>query len=536
MRILMVAAESTPFVKTGGLGEVVGSLARALRKRGHDTRIVIPFYSVIPSELKETVTFRMRWTMSLSWRQQSVGLYEHHAGHGVTYFIENAFYFARDAIYGMSGTYDEGERFAFFSRAVLEALLHLEWVPDVVHLHDWQAALVPFFHEHFYRDVDKLKGVRYVLTVHNLKYQGIFPPGIVGDVLGVGPEVLRTDDMEYYGQANFLKAGLVRAHRVTTVSPTYAEEIRHPYYGEGLDGLFRVLKPPVVGILNGIDLEDYDPAQDPHVFVPYTDLQGKRDNKRLLLESMGLQAETSKMLMVMVSRLVEQKGIDLVLHILSELFQRPVVLMILGSGEAHYEAHLKQAEAHFPRQIRVMTGYNEGLARKLYAAADVYLMPSRFEPCGISQMIAMRYLAVPLVRLTGGLVDTVQPYNPLTGTGVGVTFYEYNAHALLDAVDRVLQLYDDETDRHFYNMTETMRRRPLGWDRSAVAYEALYRSLFPEPPEDVPPSEPPEDVPPSDLPYPEKRMEETKIRERKAALRSAVRMDRAFNPTIGSIV
>lgn len=484
MRILMVAAETTPFVKTGGLGEVVGSLARALRKRGHDTRMVIPFYSVIPSGLKETVVFRKRWTMPLSWRQQSIGLYEGHTEQGTTYLIENAFYFARDAIYGMSGTYDEGERFAFFSRAVLDMLLQLDWVPDVIHLHDWQAALVPFFHQYFYSHVGSLEHVRYVLTVHNLKYQGIFPPGIVGDVLGVGSEVLRTDDMEYYGQANFLKAGLVRAHRVTTVSPTYAEEIRHPYYGEGLDGLFRVLHPPVEGILNGIDTEDYDPEHDPHLFIPYNDLAGKKENKRRLLESMGFKTEEETMLMVMVSRLVEQKGLDLLLHILSELFQRPVQLIILGSGEAQYEAHLKRGEAHFPRQMRVITGYDESLARKLYAAGDVYLMPSRFEPCGISQIIAMRYLTVPIVRLTGGLVDTVPSYNPSTGTGMGITFYEYNAHALLDAIDRALRLYYDREGGHFDKMAASMRKRSFAWDASAEAYETIYRTLRPQPPDD----------------------------------------------------
>lgn len=477
MNILFVATEASPFIKTGGLGEVVGSLPKALREIGVDARIILPKYGKMSGEYQNRMKRLKEFTVRLGWRQQYCGLYQLEWNGGIVYFIDNEYYFKRDAIYGSVGITDEAERFAFFSKAVLESIPHLGWKPDLLHLNDWQTALVPLFYHAFFRHLPSYEGLKTVLTIHNLKYQGIFPSSILPDVLGVGWEYFTPDRLEFYGNVNFLKGGIAFADAITTVSPTYAEEIQNSYYGEGLDGLLRAKREKLFGILNGIDVDAYNPKTDPYLLYHYEkSREDKGKNKAAIQEHFHLKISDDPMLTVMIARLVEQKGIDLIIRVLPEMMQEEVQFIIMGDGEWRYENFFRHAEHLYPDKLRLHTTYKEDLAHQLYAAGDLLLMPSRFEPCGISQMIAMRYLTVPLVRLTGGLKDTVRPYNPLTHEGDGFTFYDYNAHEMLYAFQRAVRTYQDKEE--WNRILNNLLHKDFRWSSSARQYKELYRNLL----------------------------------------------------------
>lgn len=473
IRVLLVTSEAVPFAKSGGLGEVAGSLPQALDAEGADVRVVLPKYWDIPEEFKSQMIHLGSVTVPLGWRRQYCGIsrLEHK---GITfYFLDNEYYFKRSGYYGYI---DEAERFAFFCRGVLQSLGVMDFMPNILHCHDWQSALIPVFLRAFYEDVPGFKEIRTVLTIHNLKFQGIFPHVILSDILDLSERYFSPDKMEFFGQVNFLKGGIVFSDILTTVSPGYAEEIKYPFFGEYLDGLIRQYENKLHGILNGIDYQEYDPAADSRLYVNFGEYrQGKRSNKLKLQEETGLPVKDDIPLLAMVTRLTSQKGLDLLLHIMEELMGLNVQLMILGAGEEKYERTLSNKASQFQNKFRLNLEFNERLARRIYAASDIFLMPSLFEPCGIGQMIALRYGSIPIVRETGGLKDTVKPFNEFTGEGNGFSFCNYNAHDFLYTIKRALHCYNNKEVWDL--IVNNARATDHSWEKSAREYLDLFEKL-----------------------------------------------------------
>ncbi len=477
MKVLFVASECVPFIKTGGLADVVGSLAPVLAAKGHDVRVILPKYSAIPEvyqgEMRHVVDFEVR----LGWRRQYCGI-EALEMDGVTYyFVDNRYYFGRNYIYGLGG--DEYERFAYFSRAVLNALTLIPFMPDLIHAHDWQAGMVPALLRIQYGASPGYADIKTILTIHNLQYQGIFGIQDVQDILGLDDSVFTNDKLEHYGCANYLKAGIVYSDEVTTVSPSYAEEIQTAYYGERLDGLLRARSNHLSGILNGIDVDRYDPASDPVIARNYTanDLSGKADCKRALQEQLGLQARPDVPVVGIISRLSSQKGLDLVDYVIADIMREDVQLVVLGMGESRYINLFSWAEQNYSGRVAARFAMDHELANRIYAGADIFLMPSQFEPCGLSQMIALRYGTVPLVRETGGLRDTVLSYNEYTNAGNGFSFFNYNAHDMLHTLQRALHYYHNRKD-----IWQQLQHRGMtgdySWRHSAEMYLSLYQNVL----------------------------------------------------------
>ena len=472
-KILFVAAEAAPFIRTGGLGDVAGALPKALVKAGMDVRVVIPLYSDIPDKLRQTLNFVTYTYVPLAWRNQYCGVYEGEADGVKYYFIDNEYYFKRGGLYGH---YDDGERFAFFSKAVLEMLMLIDFRPSVIHCNDWQTALVPVFLDCFYRGNSIYAGIKTVYSIHNIEFQGQYDTGMIGDVLGI-PDA-RRQLLEYAGCCNYMKGGIECADRVTTVSPTYAGEIMDSYYAYGLEDILRKRSYKISGILNGIDTTEYDPMTDKALFASYgvKDMSGKSVNKEGMLRMISLQYVPTRPLIAMISRLTSQKGLDLLLDVAEELLAADVQLVILGMGDWKYETRLKDLEHRYGNKLRVIINFSKDLASKLYAASDIFLMPSKFEPCGLSQMIAMRYGSVPVVRETGGLKDTVPAYNPEIKEGFGYTFKTFNAQDMLGAIWRAVDTYYNRKDDWDIVVKNDMTG-DFSWSRSAKSYADLYRSL-----------------------------------------------------------
>ncbi|GAB6171757.1 glycogen synthase GlgA [Paradesulfitobacterium aromaticivorans] len=476
MKIVFVAAEADPFIKTGGLGEVVGSLASFLHKQGVDVRVILPKYSLIPEHFQSLLKPLAHFEVPLAWRKQYCGLDELIYQGVHYYFIDNEYYFSRQHVYG---EYDDAERFAFFSRAALESLIHLPgFKPDILHCHDWHTALIPLMLKVFYSREPLYYHLKTVFTIHNLSYQGIFPQEVLGDIVGLGLEHFAEDSLEFYGGVNFMKAALLYADQLTTVSPTYAQEIQNPYFGEKLDGLLRKRRESLTGILNGIDYKIYDPTKDPYVVLPSQDVTlAKKQNKKHLQSSMGLPVQGDKAVLGMVSRLVDQKGMDLVAHVIEDILKLDVQMVIHGTGEERYEAMFRYYASKYPVKLAINLSFSDKLAHMIYAGADMFLMPSRFEPCGIAQMIAMRYGTIPVVRETGGLKDTIMPYNETTGTGNGFSFANYNAHELLYAVQRALKIFQEDKQA-WEHIRQNALTSDFSWERSAQEYIGIYESLL----------------------------------------------------------
>ena len=477
MKILFTASEAVPFVKTGGLADVVGALAPVLAGEGNDVRVVIPLYNSIPQEWTDQMTHVCDFEVQLGWRRQYCGIESLRKDGVIWYFIDNKYYFGRPYIYGMGG--DEYERFGFFCRSVLNMLPLIGFQPDVIHAHDWQSGMIPallriqYAHLPFYADI------KTIFTIHNLQYQGIFGIREVQDVLGLGDSLWTDDKLECYGCANFMKAALVYSDLITTVSPSYAEEIQTAYYGERLDGLLRARKNDLRGVLNGIDIDDYNPATDPRIAANYTpdDLKGKAECKRYLQESLELKVDPDVPIIGMVGRLSNQKGLDLVDYVIADIMRQDVQLVVLGMGEGRYFNLFSWAEGEYAGRVAARFTMDHALAHRIYAGADMLLMPSQFEPCGLSQMIAMRYGTLPIVRETGGLRDTVLSYNENTGDGNGFSFFNYNAHDMLHTIERALSYYRDQPE-----IWKTLQNRGMtgdySWRHSALDYIKLYESLF----------------------------------------------------------
>ncbi|HHZ17213.1 MAG TPA: glycogen synthase GlgA [Peptococcaceae bacterium] len=475
MKVLYVASECAPFAITGGLGDVIESLPRAIQKKKVDARVILPKYGNIPAEYKKEMMHVKSFTVPVGWRNQYAGLqvFEHQ---GITYyFIDNEGYFKREGIYGY---FDEAERFSFFCRAVLESLQYMDdFQPDILHCNDWQTALVPVFLKEFYWDKPLYQKIKTVFTIHNLKYQGVFWMN-VEDVLGLSSSKQYDEAFEFYGDINFMKAGIYYADKITTVSNTYAEEIKTAYFGENLDGVLRKFGDKLVGIINGIDYNKYNPESDPHIYANYrTSLAKKEQNKLMLQEDMGLPVRNNVPMLGMVSRLTRQKGLDLLVYIIDELLSLDVQLVILGVGEYGYEHTLRYAAERHPAKMQLFLMFNEAMARKIYAASDLYLMPSLFEPCGLSHLIALRYGTLPVVRETGGLKDTIQSYNECTGEGNGFSFTNFNAHDFLFTIKRALDFYHNQPVI-WNNIVKNAFKANYSWHTSAQRYIDLYESLL----------------------------------------------------------
>lgn len=476
MKILFAASECVPFIKTGGLADVVGALSPVLAQRGEDVRVILPLYSAIPEKWQSQMKLECEFEVELCWRRQYCGIKSLEYQGVIFYFVDNQFYFGRSYIYGLGG--DEYERFGFFSRAVIDALSHLNWQPDVIHCNDWQTGMVPallkiqYAHFPFYQDI------KTIYTIHNLQYQGVFSIKDVQDTLGLGDSLFTSDKLECYGCANFMKAGLVYADELTTVSPSYADEIQTAFYGERLDGLLRARRSQLTGILNGIDVDDYAPEKDPMIYAqfdPYH-LGGKEVCKRELQRELGLAEDPQAPLVGIISRLSNQKGFDLIECVIRELMATGIQLVVLGMGEAKYTNLFSWAESEYPGRIAARFAMDHRLAHRIYAGTDMFLMPSQFEPCGLSQMIAMRYGSIPIVRETGGLRDTVLSYNKFTDEGNGFTFFNYNAHDMLHTVRRAVHYYQSNHEV-WYKLIVRGMTGDYSWYKSAGKYMALYEKL-----------------------------------------------------------
>lgn len=481
MQIVFASAECAPFVKTGGLGDVAGSLPAALVRAGAEVIVMVPKYATIKDEYKAQMEHFSDFYVSLGWRNEYCGL-EKLEHDGVTYmFIDNERYFARDYPYGF---FDDGERFAFFSKAITESLQHLPagFECDILHCNDWQTALAPVFLREFYQGLPLYDRVKTVFSIHNVAFQGQFSDTVMEDILGVAhipaaASQLRCDACSI----NYMLGALRYADAITTVSPTYANEIQTPEFGEGLDGVLRERSYALQGILNGIDVAGFDPATDKRIAANYTvdDRSGKAVCKAKLQEELGLEVRDDRPLMVMVTRLTRQKGMDLVMYALDRILAGGVQVAVLGTGDRDYEDGLRYFQDKYPGTMAARIEFNPALSQRMYAAADMFLMPSKFEPCGLSQIIAMRYGTLPIVRETGGLKDTVIPYNEFTGEGTGFSFSNFNGDEMGDAVFRAARLFWDNRDAWNQLVTQAMSQ-DFSWTRSADKYLDLYFFMHPE--------------------------------------------------------
>ena len=470
MKILFASSEAVPFAKSGGLADVAGALPKALRKRFVGCRVVMPLYECISAELREKMTFIGSITVPVAWRCQYCGIFEAHIDGVIYYLLDNQYYFKRNGLYGY---YDDAERFAFFSRAVLEIIPHIGFNPDIIHCNDWQTAMVPVFLNEFYRGDPLYSNIKTVFTIHNIQYQGKYGMELYGDVLGL-PEG-RESIVEYDGCVNLMKGAIQCSDKVTTVSPTYAREILDPYYSHGLDSILTQFEFKLAGIVNGIDTERYDPETDKDIKENYSaeNTAGKAADKADLQKLTGLPQKSGVPVIGIVSRLVKHKGFDLVTRVFDELLKADLQFVILGSGEYEFESFFSSKAAEYPDKVAVKLGFDNALAQKIYAGADMFLMPSQSEPCGLSQLIALRYGTIPIVRETGGLNDTVKDSGD--GKGNGFTFSAFNAHDMENTVWRALAGFSKKDGWSI--LVKRAMNCNNSWGASAGAYIKIYREL-----------------------------------------------------------
>lgn len=472
MKVLYVSSEALPFMASGGLGDVAGSLPQALRKRLIGCRVVMPMYDGIKQELKDKMTFITSISVPVAWRRQYCGIFEAKHGGVIYYLLDNQYYFKRDGLYGY---YDDAERFAFFSRAVLEMLQYIDFKPDIIHCNDWQSALTPVYYSTMYAGSKGYENIKTVFTIHNIQYQGTYGKELIPEVLGIPNNF--SSIVEYDGDVNFMKGAIEASNRVTTVSPSYASEILDPWYSHGLDTILNERSWKLTGILNGIDTELYNPETDKDIFENYSadDFSDKAKNKKALQELMGLPQKADVPLVGMVTRLVAHKGLDLVKTVLDELlFGTDVQFVVLGSGEWQYEQFFKEMAQKYPDKFALKLGFIPSLSKKIYAGSDMFLMPSKSEPCGLSQMISLRYGSIPIVRETGGLRDSI--HDSGDGEGNGFTFANYNAHEMLHAIHRAIEGYSNADGWNI--LVKRAMECDNSWGKSANEYIKLYRDLL----------------------------------------------------------
>ncbi|MBN2898750.1 MAG: glycogen synthase GlgA [Clostridia bacterium] len=476
MNVLFVTTEVVPFTKTGGLADVSYSLPRALRSLGVDVRVITSKSFRMAAEFAEREEQIATFNVAVGWRNQYAGLSKLEHNDIPYYFIDNEYYFKRDSLYGH---FDDGERFAFFSKAVLEATVHMEdFKPDIIHLNDWHTSVIPVLMRDQYYDHPIVPYMKTMLTIHNLRFQGVFDKKFMGDVLSLGHSYHADEALSYKGAINFLKGGIERANIVNTVSPTYSKEIMTEFFGEGLHEIISARSHKIYGILNGIDRDLYDPNKDPKLQANYNlrSLKGKAENKAYLQQKSGLPVKEDTPLIAIVTRLDEMKGLDLIMGIFEELIHEDIQLMVLGVGHPKYEEFFARKQVEYPDKFSVHLTFSDQWAHEIYGGADMLLMPSKFEPCGLSQQIAMRYGTVPIVRETGGLKDTVTPYNKYDQTGNGFSFGTYSAHEMFFAIQKALDVYHDP--KAWKNLVKSAMKYDSSWKTSAEAYKKLYESLM----------------------------------------------------------
>jgi len=476
-KILFVASECVPFVKTGGLADVVGSLPKYIDKEKFDVRVMIPNYVLIPEQYKQRMMYRTHFYMSLGWRSQYVGIMEMEYEGVIFYFIDCEFYFSGMKPYG--NIYEDVEKFAFFCRAALSSLPVIDFRPDIIHCHDWQTGLLPVFLHDSFQAGEFFRGIKTIMTIHNLKFQGIWDKKTIKDITGLADYYFAPDKLEAYGDANYLKGGIVYADAITTVSDSYAEEIKMPFYGEGLDGLMCARAGSLTGIVNGIDYDEYNPMTDPLIYKNYNEVNFRKEkikNKRALQEELGLEVNDKIFMIGIVSRLTDQKGLDLIDYVIEEICAEDTQLVVLGTGEARYENLFRHYAWKYSNRVSANIFYSNERSHKIYAASDAFLMPSLFEPCGLSQLMSLRYGTVPIVRETGGLRDTVEPYNEYESTGTGFSFRNYNAHEMLDIIRYAKHIYYNKK-REWNKLIDRGMAKDFSWGNSAIKYEQLYDRL-----------------------------------------------------------
>ena len=472
MKVLYAASEALPFIASGGLGDVAGSLPQALRKRLIGCRVVMPLYDNIKQELKDTMKFITNISVPVAWRRQYCGIFEARAGGVIYYLLDNQYYFKRDSLYGF---YDDAERFAFFSRAILEIIPYIDFKPDIIHCNDWQTALTPVYYSTMYANQPGYENIKTVFTIHNIQYQGVYGEELLDNVVGINHA--HKNILEYDGTVNLMKGAIETANAVTTVSPSYAKEILDPWYSHGLDTILKERSFKLRGILNGIDVINYDPETDKDIFKNYSadNVRGKYVNKRELQKLLGLPEKSNTPVMGMVTRLVSHKGLDLCKAVLDELLATTdIQLVVLGSGDYQYEEFFRGLAARYPEQVGLCLGFVPDLARKIYAGSDLFLMPSKSEPCGLSQMVALRYGTIPIVRETGGLRDSVTDSGD--GEGNGFVFSSYNAHDMLHAIRRACEGYEDKDGWQI--LVKRAMDSDNSWGKSANEYIRMYKEVL----------------------------------------------------------
>mgnify|MGYP002650737647 CR=1 FL=1 len=476
--VLFIASEAVPFIKTGGLADVAGSLPKYFDKTKYDVRVMIPNYKCIPQIYKDQMHFVTSFYMDLAWRSQYVGVLEMEYDGVQFYFIDNEYYFNGFKPYGY--IHEDIEKFAFFSKASLSALPLINFKPDIIHCHDWQTGLIPVYMKERFHEGDFFRDMKSIMTIHNLKFQGIWDMKAVKDITGLPDYFFTPDKLESYKDANLLKGGIVYADAITTVSETYAEEIKTEFYGEHLDGLLRARSKDLRGIVNGIDYDDFNPETDKNIPYPYNAVNFRKEkvkNKRALQEELGLEKDDKKMMIGIVSRLTDQKGFDLIAYVMDELCQDEVQIVVLGTGEERYENMFRHFDWKYNNKVSANIYYSDQLSHKIYAAADAFLMPSLFEPCGLSQLMSLRYGTIPIVRETGGLKDTVEPYNEYESRGTGFSFTNYNAHEMLSAIRYAEKIYYDKK-REWNKMVDRAMAADFSWHVSAQKYQEMYDWLI----------------------------------------------------------
>ncbi len=478
-KVLFVSSEAVPYIKTGGLADVVGSLPKYIDKEEYDVRVILPKYACMDPKFAKELKFLCHFYVDLNWRKQYAGILSANYAGITYYFVDNEFYFNGPNPY--NNIYEDVEKFAFFDKAVLQALPYLDFCPDILHCNDWQTGLVPVFLKTSFGSDNFYAGMKTIFTIHNMKFQGRWRIREIMDITGLPESVFTADKLESYGESNYLKGGCVYTDAITTVSPSYAHDISTPEGGEGLHGLMEARRDSLYGILNGLDYEEFNPEKDPYIkhhFTIETALEGKKANKASLQADCGLPVKEDVFLLGIVSRMTDQKGFDLVAYIMDEMLSTMnVQVVVLGTGESRYENMFHHFQSKFPDKVSAHIGYSEEKAHRIYAACDAFLMPSLFEPCGLSQLMSMRYGTIPIVRETGGLKDTVVPFNEYEGTGSGFSFDNYNAHDMFHVIRYAKQIFDEQKDAWNQMLLRDMQL-DFSWEKSAKEYEALYTSLL----------------------------------------------------------
>ena len=475
MKILFATSEAVPFCKTGGLADVAGSLPQALAQAGNEVEVILPLYQRVSDKWKDQLEFICHIEVPLGWRRVYCGLFRLEKDGVLWYFVDNEYYFKRDALYGH---YDDGERFGFFSRAIVSLMPALQFMPEVIHCNDWQTALVPIYLKDECVRWPEIRGIKTVFTVHNIEYQGRYGKETLEDLFGLAPGWFADGTIAMDGDVNLLKGALMTCDAITAVSPTYAQELRYAFFAHGMESVMQRNAGKVHGVLNGIDMVRYDPSKGTGIQNKFSvkNMAGKAKNKAYLQEQMSLEVKPDVPVIGIVSRLVSHKGLDLVCKVFDQIMDLNCQFVVLGSGDWNYEQFFEQKRGQYNGRMGLYRGYNEELANAIYAGADLLLMPSKSEPCGLAQMIAMRYGTVPIVRETGGLKDTVHPYEAWCGAGNGFTFADYNSGDMLYVIRQAVELYYDKP-AEFANLRKSGMTEDFSWSRSAEAYNGIYQKI-----------------------------------------------------------